>query len=170
MKIDIIHVSPYVTNCYILSKGNDVLVIDPGGDFDKIKPFLKDKNILGALITHGHDDHNSEAFRFEKIYSFTNLKEGKENIGPFEFEVIYTPGHTSDSITVYFVEDGLMFTGDFLFKGTVGRMDLPTGNLRDMKNSLIKISKYPNVKIYPGHGDFTTLDFERKNNIYFSSL
>lgn len=170
MKIDIVNVSPYVTNCYFLSKNNDVLVIDPGGDFDKIKPFVNGKNILGALITHGHDDHDSEAFRFENVYDFSNLKEGKNKIGPFEFEVIYTPGHTSDSITIYFEEDKLMFTGDFLFKETVGRMDLPTGSLKDMKNSLIKISKYPNVKIYPGHGDFTTLDYEKKNNIYFSSL
>lgn len=170
MIIDIVHVSPYVTNCYILSKDNDVLVIDPGGNFDKIKPFLEGKNVLGTVITHGHDDHNFEAFNFENIYDFRNLKEGKNKIGPFEFEVIYTPGHTSDSIILYFEEDRLMFTGDFLFKGTVGRMDLPTGNLEDMKNSLIKISKYPDVKVYPGHGDFTTLNYEKENNIYFSNL
>ena len=67
MKIDIINVSPYVTNCYILTKNDEVLVIDPGGDYEKIKPFLKGKNILGAVITHGHDDHNAEAFNFSNI-------------------------------------------------------------------------------------------------------
>lgn len=170
MKIEIVNVSSYVTNCYILTRNNDVLVIDPGGDYDKIKPFLEGKNILGTLITHGHDDHNSEAFNFKNIYDYSNLKEGKNKIGPFEFEVIYTPGHTSDSITFYFQKDKLMFTGDFLFKETVGRMDLPTGNTADMKNSLIKISKYPDVKIYPGHGELTTLDYEKENNIYFSNL
>lgn len=170
MKINVVKVSSYVTNCYILTIDNDVLVIDPGGNFEKIKPFLAGKNVLGAIVTHGHDDHNSEAFNFENIYDYNNLKEGKNNIGPFEFEVIYTPGHTSDSITIYFEEDELMFTGDFLFKGTVGRTDFPTGDSNDMKNSLMKISKYPDVKIYPGHGGFTTLDDEKENNIYFSSL
>ena len=170
MKIEIVNVSSYVTNCYILTRNNDVLVIDPGGDYDKIKPFLEGKNILGAVITHGHDDHNAEAFNFSNIYDFNNLKEGKNIVGSFEFDVIYTPGHTFDSITIYFRNDKLMFTGDFLFKGTVGRMDLPTGGLKDMKNSLIKISKYPNVKIYPGHGELTTLDYEKENNIYFSNL
>jgi len=170
MKIDVVKVSPYVTNCYILTIDNDSLVIDPGGDFDKIKLFLDGKNILGAVITHGHDDHNSEAFNFKNIYDYANLKEGKHNIGPFEFEVIYTPGHTFDSITVYFEKDKVMFTGDFLFNGTVGRTDFPTGNMEDMKNSLNKIKKYPNVKVYPGHGNFTTLDYEKENNIYFSNL
>ncbi len=170
MKIDIVNVSPYVTNCYILTIDNDVLVIDPGGNFEKINPFLKDKNILGAIITHGHDDHNSAVFNFKNIYDYNNLKEGQHNIGPFAFDVIYTPGHTSDSITIYFKENKLMFTGDFLFKNTVGRMDLPTGSLEDMKNSLNKIKKYSNVKVYPGHGDFTTLDYEKENNIYFLNL
>lgn len=170
MEIDIINVSPYVTNCYILTKNDEVLVIDPGGDYEKIKPFLKGRKVLGAVITHGHDDHNSEAFNFKNVYDYSNLKEGKNKIGPFEFEVIYTPGHTSDSVTIYFEEDKIMFTGDFLFKETVGRMDLPTGSLKDMKNSLIKISKYPDAKVYPGHGDFTTLGYEKENNIYFSNL
>lgn len=170
MKIDTVNVSRYVTNCYVLNIDDNVLVIDPGGDFDKIKPFLDGKNILGALITHGHDDHNSEVFNFENVYDYSNLKEGKNKIGPFEFEVIYTPGHTSDSITIYFEEDKLMFTGDFLFKETVGRMDLPTGSIEDMKKSLTKIRKYPDVKVYPGHGDFTTLGYEKENNIYFSNL
>jgi len=146
------------------------MVIDPGDDFYKIKPFLEGKMVVATLITHGHDDHNSAAFNFEKIYDYNNLQEGINKIGLFEFEVIYTPGHTKDSITFYFKNDGIMFTGDFLFKGTVGRMDFEGGSTFDMKESLIKISKYPNVKVYPGHGDFTTLEYEKENNIYFLNL
>lgn len=170
MNVDFVKVSCYETNCYILTKDNFVLVIDPGDDFDRIKPFLNGKNILGCVITHGHDDHNSMAYNFDNVYDFNNLGEGKNAIGPFEFEVIYTPGHTKDSITLYFANDGLMFTGDFLFKGTIGRTDLDFGNDNDMMESLAKIYNYPNVVVYPGHGDFTTLGYEKENNVYFLNL
>ncbi len=169
MTIDCVNVSPYVTNCYILTENNDVLVIDPGGDYDKIRPFLDGKNVLGAVVTHGHEDHNSAICYFDKVYDHGNLNEGKNVIGPFCFEVIYTPGHTKDSITLYFDNDGVMFTGDFLFKGTIGRMDLG-GSEYDMHNSLLKIRNYPDVKVYPGHGEFTTLNYEKENNIYFLNL
>ncbi len=169
MKIDFVNVSPYVTNCYILTKDNDVLIIDPGGDYDKIKPFLDGKKVLGAVVTHGHEDHNSAMHYFDKVYDYDNLKEGKNNIGSFFFEVIYTPGHTKDSITIYFDKDGVMFTGDFLFKNSIGRMDLG-GSESDMRDSLLKIRNYPDAKVYPGHGEFTPLNYEKENNIYFLSL
>ena len=60
-----------------------------------------------------------------------------------------------------------MFTGDFLFKGTIGRTDLPTGNMDEMKKSIKLIKTYPDCKIYPGHGESTTLNEEKKSNIYF---
>ena len=60
-----------------------------------------------------------------------------------------------------------MFTGDFLFKGTIGRTDLETGNIIIMKNSIEKIKKYSdNIEIYPGHGNKTTLEYEKKHNLY----
>lgn len=60
-----------------------------------------------------------------------------------------------------------MFTGDFLFKGTVGRTDLPTGDYERMQESIEKIKKYDkNIKIYPGHGETSKLELEFKNNIY----
>ena len=60
-----------------------------------------------------------------------------------------------------------MFTGDFLFEGTIGRVDLPGGSIEDMLNSIKKIKKLsPTIKIYPGHGDITTLKDELKYNKY----
>ena len=62
-----------------------------------------------------------------------------------------------------------MFTGDFLFKETVGRTDLEYGNLNEMKESIKKIKKYDNdIVIYPGHGEKTTLGYEKENNEYFN--
>lgn len=169
MILDTVSVGELRTNCYILTLGNDVLVIDPGDEFEKIEPYLDGKNVVGVLITHNHSDHIGaiECFEADKVYSFNNLKEGIHQVGPFKFEVIYTPGHADDCLTYYFASDAMMFTGDFLFKGTVGRTDFETGSPSAMKRSLKKIREYPNAHVYPGHGMSTTLDAERENNIYF---
>lgn len=167
--VDKVVVGVYEANCYILSKDKKVLVIDPGDEYEKIEPYLNDKEVVGVLVTHSHPDHIGALNYFDenKIYSYENLKEGKLEIGPFTFEVIQTKGHTNDSITFYFKEENIMFTGDFLFKGSIGRMDLPTGNHKEMKESIEKIKQYPNAIIYPGHGAPTTLENEKHNNIYF---
>ena len=81
----------------------------------------------------------------------------------FNYEIIKTPGHTDDSISFYFKEDNIMFTGDFLFYHTIGRCDLENSNILDMKNSLNLISSYSDdIKIYPGHGKDTLLGKEKK--------
>ena len=60
-----------------------------------------------------------------------------------------------------------MFTGDFIFKGSIGRCDLDGGNINDMMDSLKRLKTYDkDITLYPGHGDFTTLKEEEKNNIY----
>ena len=84
----------------------------------------------------------------------------KEDIKVFE-----TPGHTAGSVSYYLKDSKLLFTGDFLFRCSVGRCDLPTGSNKQMDESLKRISKIDNyIKIYPGHGPTTSLDFELKNN------
>ena len=63
-----------------------------------------------------------------------------------------------------------MFTGDFLFFNNIGRCDLEGGNFSEMKKSIEKIKRYDdNIKIYPGHGQTTTLAREKEKNIYFNS-
>lgn len=170
MELRFLRVGSYRTNCYIVVKDNYALVIDPGDEYEKIKECIGNLDVIGVLVTHSHEDHVGALKYFDNIYNYDNLKEGKHEIGPFKFEVIYVPGHTSDSVTYYFYEDNMMFTGDFLFKETIGRTDLDTGSIDDMKDSLNKIKKYPDVRIYPGHGEFSTLGYEMKNNIYFSNL
>ena len=148
------------TNCYVISKDNECLVIDPGDEYDKIKEVIGNKLIIGTIITHHHFDHIGAINYFDNIYDINNLSEGINNIGIFSFEVIYTPGHTMDSICLYFKEDNKMFTGDFLFKDGIGRTDLG-GNEIDLFNSLNKISKYnKDIIIYPGHGSESILGIE----------
>ena len=58
-----------------------------------------------------------------------------------------------------------MFVGDFIFKESIGRTDLPGGNTEEMKASIEKISEYKNdIKLYPGHNEETTLGYEKENN------
>ena len=160
-------------NCYILKKDNTCLVIDPGDDFPKIKEKIGDNKVVGVLVTHSHFDHvgalrNFLNKRSIKVFKKSNLQEREYELGNFKFEVIYTPGHSADSVTFYFKEDKCMFVGDFIFNGSIGRCDLPTGDESVMKKSLENIKKYDrDIKLYPGHGDDTTLGNEIDNNIYF---
>ena len=148
------------TNCYIISIDDECLVIDPGDEYEKIKEVIGNKKVIGTIITHYHFDHVGCINHFDNIYDINNLKEEINKIDKFTFEVIYTPGHTNDSICIYFKDYNIMFVGDFLFKNGIGRTDLG-GNEIDMHNSIEKISKYKkNIIIYPGHGDSSKLGIE----------
>ena len=85
------------------------------------------------------------------------------------FEIIHTPGHTKGGICLYSKNENTLISGDTMFKGTYGRVDLPTGNFRDMNDSLLKLLKLgKETVVYPGHGDTTTIGNEY--NMYYSSL
>lgn len=160
-------------NCYLININDKYLLVDPGDDYYKIVEKIKNKDVIGILLTHSHFDHTACANSIANllnipIYYSGNLKEGKHNIGDFKFDVINTFGHTMDSITFYFYEDNIMFTGDFLFNGTIGRCDLPESDYGVMLNSISKIKKYDDeIIVYPGHGSKTTLGNEKKFNTYF---
>lgn len=159
MKIEKVVVGTLETNSYIIANNmNEVLVIDPGAEFNKLKEVINNRKVIGILVTHEHFDHIGV---LKKMLDYYSLGVNKyENIN-FTFEVIKTPGHSSDSKTFYFKEFNLMFTGDFLFNGTFGRVDLPGSSKEEMVKSLIKIKKYPEgIKLYPGHGDETLLSYE----------
>lgn len=172
MKIDRVVVGELNCNCYILDINNSVLVIDPGDEADKIINVIGDRKVLGIIITHYHFDHIGALSKLKSkynvcVYDINNMNEGENKIDNFIFDVIYTPGHKEDSITIYFKDENVMFTGDFIFMDSVGRCDLPGGNPKEMINSIEKIKKYESALIYPGHGDKTTLSYEINNNIYF---
>ncbi len=161
-------------NCYILIKDGNCLVIDPGDDYNKIKNEIGDNKILAVLITHSHFDHigalrNFLTKRSIKIFKKSSLEEKEYQIGPFTFKCLYTPGHSKDSVSFYFEDENSMFVGDFIFKESIGRCDLPGGSTTEMKNSIEIIKGYnPNIQLYPGHGDQTTLGYEIENNQYLN--
>lgn len=171
MEIKKIKLGPLRTNCYVLIEDNEALVIDPADEGNIIEEAIGNNKLVGLVITHHHFDHVGAVDELLdnhdiKVYDYSNLK--KENkLGNFFFKVIKTPGHSDDSITIYFKKERIMFTGDFVFKNTVGRTDIDTGNIDKMKQSINEIKKYDDVTIHPGHGDSTTLDYEKKNNYFF---
>ncbi len=89
--------------------------------------------------------------------------------GEKTIKIIGTPGHTRGGVC-YLFED-MLFTGDTIMSRTTGRMDFPTGSSRDMFESAAKIAALDgNLKLYCGHGNATTLDFERKHNFAMGNI
>jgi len=99
-------------------------------------------------------------------YTLIDEKTGSD-LRKMGLDIIHTPGHTPGSITIH--AGGCLFCGDLIFKGAMGRTDLPGGDLREIKNSLRKIRKMDkNLVIYPGHGQKTVLEDELASNYYLS--
>ncbi len=84
-------------------------------------------------------------------------------------KVLATPGHTADSCCYYFEEAGFLVCGDTIFQESVGRTDLPTGSGGMLERSVReKIFTLPDdTQLYPGHGDSTTVEHEKKYNPFF---
>lgn len=85
------------------------------------------------------------------------------HIGNLQFKVIHTPGHTKGGSSLYCEKQGLVFTGDTLFRGTWGRTDLPTGSIEQIMDSITnKLLKLPDeTMVYPGHGKATKIGEEK---------
>lgn len=92
------------------------------------------------------------------------LEDGDEiSLGSLSFSVIHAPGHSPGCVCFYFAKEGVLFSGDVLFKGTHGKVCFPTSDAKRMKGSLLKLMELPDsVKVYPGHMEETTIREERK--------
>lgn len=95
------------------------------------------------------------------------LKEGKNiTIDDFSFDVLYTPGHSPDHISMYIENQQLLIAGDVLFKESVGRTDLYRGNQEILKRSVIEMlyTLPDTTRVLSGHGPETTIGHEKRNN------
>ncbi len=84
----------------------------------------------------------------------------------FEIRLLHTPGHTEGSCCYYLPEEAVLFSGDTLFAGSVGRTDFPTSSGADMRKSLQRLlSELPaDTRVCPGHGEETTIAYEKRYN------
>lgn len=95
------------------------------------------------------------------------LADNKEvELAGMRFQVIHTPGHTKGSCCYYFADDGVLISGDTLFAQSVGRTDFPTGSMSQLVRSIReRLMILPErVEVYPGHGETTTIGFEKGHN------
>jgi len=181
LNIEAIVVGPFQVNCYIASTRPDsAIVIDPGEDAADIIEHLKSHNmsVIGYLLTHGHVDHVSALAEVHDAYPAPiavnendlewAVKDGDQlDWGGLSIQVIDTPGHSPGGVCYYFNEQHTLFAGDTLFKGSVGRTDLPGGSGRTLANSLIKLKALPGeTVVYSGHGPASTIEFERRTNFF----
>ena len=105
-----------------------------------------------------------------RIKADVYLKDQEEvDIDGIRFRVIHTPGHTVGSSCYYFENEGILIAGDTLFEGSVGRTDLPTGNMGDLVQSIRrKLLILPDdTRVFPGHGEDTTIGIEKEYNPWF---
>ncbi|MBO4370163.1 MAG: MBL fold metallo-hydrolase [Paludibacteraceae bacterium] len=126
-----------------------------------------DENLLGILKAHAQMfgiDFNDDV---QPLHGY--LSEGDViSFGESRLSVIHVPGHSRGGLAFYSESDKLLFSGDSLFKNSIGRTDLHGGNYRILVSNLItKIMILPGeTDVYPGHGDMTTIEDERLNNPY----
>lgn len=181
----------YQTNCYLVRQAEQTqcVLIDPGYEADFLLDTLNVKGLeLSAIaLTHGHFDHVgavrdlaaetgcrvylsgdelslSPAITAGRLY-YTDLYTDRFTAAGIPFTVLKTPGHTPGSVCLR--TGSLLFSGDTLFSGSCGRTDLPGGNPADMRTSLKLLAAIPeNLTVYPGHGEATTLDAEKRYNPY----
>jgi len=108
--------------------------------------------------------------KYEEVKDVKQLRDGQAlNVGGLELKVLSTPGHTRGSVSI--LVDGKLFSGDLLFRGSVGRTDFPSSSYKELLESLKKISDLPDeVIVYPGHGPGTTIGEEKESNMFFREV
>lgn len=174
----------------------DACIIDPGGGHSSINEAIRKNslNLKFIINTHGHGDHIAANGNFDcpiyihrldkdflsdpeknlsRAFFFTIisppaqrlLEDGDRiDLGELELKILHTPGHTPGSVSINV--DGVIFTGDALFRGSIGRTDFAYGDeellIKSIRKKLLVFDN--DTVIYPGHGRPTTLGEEKRMN------
>lgn len=122
---------------------------------------------LSGLPRHEYDLPNVVVNPAEYTFSINQVYD----ISDFSFTVLATPGHSQGGGSFVFEQDKVVFTGDALFSGTIGRTDLNTGNLEVLKTSITtQLFTLPNdYQVFPGHGPKTSIGHEKSFNPFFNN-
>ena len=149
--------------------------------FDHLNGAVKIRNLTGAKIVINELDEGGLYSDMLSLASMVGTFYGKADpdahadihvsegdtvtVGDMVFTVMETPGHTEGGVC--YVCDNVIFSGDTLFKGSIGRTDFPSSSNSDMRKSLDRLCLLPdNMLVYPGHGPMTTIGEEKRSNMF----
>ncbi len=187
MKVHQIQVGNMQNFTYVVEDDdtNEGIVIDPSWDLDQIEQVItrNDLKIKYIVNTHHHFDHTlgndalaksigAKIIQHEasELHNDITVKDGDViNFGNSELRVLHTSGHSKDSICL--IGDGKIFSGDTLFVGNCGRIDLPGGSAKELYHSLFDVLYHldENLTLYPGHNYGTsatsTIGKEKTTNL-----
>jgi len=185
------------SNVFVIENSKTILVDAGTGMTDSLNRFINSFKIDLVINTHCHIDHvggdprnvpiaigEKDAEDLEKgtektIFNFVlpffkglevskRLKDGDIiETEDYKLEVLHTPGHTNGSICLYDEAKKIIFSGDTFFIEGIGRTDLPSGNVNDLKKSLKRLASLDIEKVYPGHGEVGKCDINKILDFWF---
>lgn len=199
MKIQHIHGTPplYTNTFLIITEAGHGIIVDPAADPKTYQDALQSAGatLTHLLLTHGHYDHVGAVAALKKatgcrVYMDPADAAGSQmmpltadlidenwpadgtlKIDELTFTIYHTPGHTPGSVCLACGE--FLFSGDTLFAGSCGRVDLPGGSARQMQQSLARLAELPladETQVLPGHEGFSTMGQERRTNPYMNGM
>jgi glyoxylase-like metal-dependent hydrolase (beta-lactamase superfamily II) len=201
MQRDTIAVGSFEVNTSIILVNDDLYIVDPGAEVERIISRIENigKVPKAVLLTHAHFDHIGAVeglqLKYKDLPVCVSVEEREVITHPFNqyppeypavnlfrnivepsqfldcAEVIPTPGHTPGGVCYYFKEDKILFSGDTLFRQSIGRTDLPGGDMSLLMKSLSTLMCLPEeTLVVPGHGMETTVGFEKTHNPFLNIL
>ena len=194
MNIQTLTLGPLATNCYLVraDESSRAVIIDPAANSKRLLAALEEQGLTleAILLTHAHFDHigalkNLRAATNARVYigeadkddpsrmchdllTYTDTYQDGDTVAAdgLTFQVLSTPGHTPGHVSLYAPQAKAVFTGDTLFRESIGRTDLPGGDyswiMRSILDRLIPLGD--ETEVYPGHGESTTIGHESLYN------
>ena len=174
MDVRCLTVGPVAENCYLVrgDGAEHALIVDPGEEPDRILSLVDELGVKvdAILLTHTHFDHVGAVAPVARATGAPVYCPELEV--PVLADIQHTPGHSPGHLTYSIPAEAALFSGDVLFQGSVGRVDLPGGDGPTLMKTLRSLAEgFPEeTTVYPGHMGITTLGSERATNPFLAEL